>query len=366
MKLCCFLNYGPAYRESIFRQIDKTFDTHFYFGKEVVEDTISGIAKINYSIFKKTPIEFRNYRIFGKLLWRTKLVLLPFKGYDKFIITGDFSFSYIPFLLLCKLFNIEVIAWGHGAKSLDGKFAFFKRICYSLWSKYLTYSEGGKQRLIELGYPSNKIDVIYNSLCESVDPVLLSKFKSDILYERFKNNWPTIIFVGRLTKVKNLDWILKAQFEHAKRHLYYNVLIIGDGPMRSTLEEMASSYHTSNNVWFYGECYDEKQLNCLIYNSDLCVSPGNVGLTALHAMMYGTPVLTHDNFDMQMPEYETIVIGQTGSLYKYGSFEDFCIKIKDWLSENKDRNLIRRNCADMINSKWNSLYQISLLKTILQ
>ena len=51
-----------------------------------------------------------------------------------------------------------------------------------------------------------------------------------------------------------------------------------------------------DQIWFYGACYDESKLGELIFNADLCVSPGNVGLTAVHSMGYGTPVITHNNF----------------------------------------------------------------------
>ena len=52
--------------------------------------------------------------------------------------------------------------------------------------------------------------------------------------------------------------------------------------------------------------YDENEIGDLIYNADLCVSPGNVGLTAIHTLTYGTPVLSHANFPNQMPEFEAI------------------------------------------------------------
>ena len=42
------------------------------------------------------------------------------------------------------------------------------------------------------------------------------------------------------------------------------------------------------------------------------VSPGNVGLTAIHSLSYGTPVLTHNNFNNQMPEVESIQPGFNG------------------------------------------------------
>jgi glycosyltransferase involved in cell wall biosynthesis len=153
---------------------------------------------------------------------------------------------------------------------------------------------------------------------------------------------------------------------HDQQGLKYNLLIIGEGEEGSHLRKMAEESGVSNRIWFFGECYDDTKLNTLIYNSDLCVSPGNVGLTALHAMMYGTPVLSHDDFETQMPEYETIVPGETGMLYRHGSFEDFCDKIEEWIGSSIDREQVRRNCYKMINGRWNSEYQIQVLKSVLK
>ena len=55
-----------------------------------------------------------------------------------------------------------------------------------------------------------------------------------------------------------------------------------------------------------GECYSEETNAKLIYNADLCVAPGNIGLTAIHVMMFGCPAITHNDFKWQMPEFEAI------------------------------------------------------------
>lgn len=54
----------------------------------------------------------------------------------------------------------------------------------------------------------------------------------------------------------------------------------------------------------------------LIYNADLCVAPGNIGLTAMHAMMFGCPCISHNDFSWQMPEFEAIVPYKTGNFLK--------------------------------------------------
>ena len=359
MKLCCIFNYAPLYRFSIYKKIDDKFDAQFYFG-----NMVSNIEKFDTNLLKKKAKSFKIKSIFGRIPCWFGLLNAAFEDCDVFLMTGDFAFSFYPFIILCHLRGKKVYAWGHGCKSFSGKYCIFKFLYY-MWDGFYTYGEGGRKRLIELGIDEKKIHVIFNSLNEGVNEVENAKLVSDVYYNHFNNNYPTLLFVGRLTKVKQLDWILKAHKLHLSQGLKYNVIIIGDGECRKDLETYATENNLSETVLFYGKCYDENILNNLIYNSDLCISPGNVGLTALHAMTYGTPVISHDDFETQMPEYEAIVPGVTGDLYKHRSFEDFCEVIRRWLINKPDRQRTREACYGIINSKFNSNYQIDLLEKTL-
>lgn len=365
MKLCCIFNYPPAYRTSIYKKIDEEFDTKFYFAEELEHGKPCDIKKLDYKIFKNSVGHIEN-RKFIKWGWKTGTQLLPYKNYDAFLITADADWSYIPFLIACKILRKPVYAWGHGSrywywKRLGTDWFFVKML-----SGYFTYGNGGKKAMMKLGIPEKKLHVIYNSLCDEVKPEEHEDLITNVYYNHFNNDFQTILFIGRLTKVKQLDWILKCCSLHKNEGFDYNVIIIGDGPMMSELKIHSLELDLSERIWFYGECYDNNKLNELIYNADLCVSPGNVGLTALHSMMYGTPVLSNDDEATQMPEYEAIIPGQTGDLYRYKDFNDFCLKLKNWLNTSKDRSRVRHNCYNMINGKWNSLYQIRLLKNIIQ
>lgn len=359
MKICCIFNYAPFYRESIYRKIDETFDAQFCFS-----DFQCDIPKMDYTKFKREPHTFHESLLLGKLLYRSGLLKYAIKPFDTYLMIGDTSISHIPFLILCRLLGKKIYAWGHGAKSFGGKMGFVTWLHYKLWNGFFCYGDGGKKRLVQLGVPESKLYVIYNSLSNGAVP--LKSLESPVLKEHFGNNYPTILFVGRLTPVKKLDWILEALAKHQSCGVNYNVLIVGDGAERSHLEEMVNEYGLYDRVWLYGECYNKSELNRLIYNSTLCVSPGNVGLTAIHALEFGTPVLSHNDFETQMPEYESIVPGETGALYEKDNYIDFCDCIKKWIESNPDRNKIRQNCYDIINSKFNSMYQIKLLKSVLK
>lgn len=361
VKLCCIFNYAPHYRLSIYKKIDHEYDAQFYFS-----DMVSDIVKMDYKIFKKHPKQVRDRKIFGKLLWRKDILTLPFKDFQHYLIIGDFSLSYFPFILLCHFLGKKVYAWGHGSKSFTGKFKWYLKWFYHHCDVFFTYSEGGKQRLENLGVPSNKLKVIYNSLNDGVDGKKQKELGNTLFQDYFKNNYPTLLFVGRLTKVKRIDWIIKCQSYHRTKKINYNLVIIGDGPEKQYLEDLAHENKLENNIWFYGSCYNDRELSSLIYNCDLCVSPGNVGLTALHSMSYGTPVISNDDFETQMPEYEIIVKGETGNLYKKDNFDDLCNCIEDWLTSNHNREEIRDNCYKRINDRFNSNYQIKLLKEVIR
>lgn len=364
MRLCCFFNYAPLYREAIYREIDNAFDAQFCFGREVEHQKNSGIAKLDYSIFKKKPIEFDNKIILKHFLWRTKLLRQAFKSFDAYILTGDLSWSYIPFIVLCKILGKKVYAWGHGPKTRKGLLSPVYWWYLNNLTGFFAYGEGGRKRMIELGYNPEKVHVIYNSLTGPVDTS--QDFKSDVYKKHFKNDDPTIQFIGRLTPQKKLDWLIDVHSDLNKTGQPCNLVIIGDGQIKNELQQLATEKGFSDRIWFYGECYDDN-VNCeLLYNTDLCVSPGNVGLTAIHSLQFGTPVISHNNFYNQAPEYECIEQNKTGMLYFEGNYTDFFNTIKKWLiSVQGRREEIRQNCYAMINKKWNSTHQINILRKVL-
>lgn len=118
-------------------------------------------------------------------------------------------------------------------------------------------------------------------------------------------------------------------------------------------------------MWFYGACYDEKPNAELIYNADLCVAPGNVGLTAMHTMVFGTPVISHNDFKWQMPEFEAIHPNETGDFFEYKNTESLASTISNWFSVHKsDRAEVRRFCYHEIDTQWNPNFQIKVIRKL--
>ena len=56
--------------------------------------------------------------------------------------------------------------------------------------------------------------------------------------------------------------------------------------------------------------------------SNLTVSPGRMDLRNTEFLAYGTPVITHANFDQQVPEVEAIIPGENGDFFRQDDYID--------------------------------------------
>jgi glycosyltransferase involved in cell wall biosynthesis len=363
-KIAFFNRHAPHYRKGIYLLMEKDLDVEFYFG----DKRPGQIKKLDYKILKNFKQEFNNID-FGPFYWQSGALKLLFKPYRYYITPGDFfCFSNWIFLLLAKFTKKKVYLWSHG---LYGNETFakklIKRIFYSFADGFFLYGEYAKGNMIREGYAADKLKVIYNSL-DYENQLARRKFlvEDKVYFENFKNSNKVLLFVGRLTKIKMLDQLFQALKTLKDDGSNFNLILIGDGEEKETLIELSKKFNLESSIWFYGPCYDESILSRLIYNADLCVSPGNVGLTAMHSMIYGTPVLTHNCFPLQMPEFEAIKEGVTGSFFKQNDIKSLSEAIVTWEGNAADRNFVRQKCFEIMDEKYNPSYQVEIMKSILK
>lgn len=363
-RICLVYNYAQHYRTNIFCLLEKEFSIDFVFGDKYLD-----VKKMNYSILQNFKKEVKNIRLFKTSLTFQTGVLTLLKEYKTFIILGDLhSVSTWLMLILAKVFRKDIYLWSHGWYGRESIYKIvLKKLFFGLAKGTFLYGNYAKNLMISNGFNPKKLHVIHNSLMYQEQIELRNKAKSNSVYNDHFNNINTnLIFLGRLTKQKRLDLLIHAIAKLKSEGSYYNLTIIGDGIVKQSLMDLSKEMGLSNCIWFYGDCYDESILASLIYNADLCVSPGNVGLTAIHSLTFGTPVVTHNKFTMQGPEFETIKKGETGGFFEYNSVGSLSNTIRNWFLENKDRDKIRLKCYETIDDKWNPFYQIKVFKSVLR
>lgn len=366
MKLLLQNNIASHYREAIYHLIDEKVGCDFCFG-----DKFDGIKKLDYSTFKGKVTELHNVFFPGGYYQRGFLRMLC-KGYDTYIVCAETRcVSIWLFLILKKLFypKKRVYTWGHGMLGKEGKRKQkFYRFMYRMLTGAFIYNERSVELMKAAGIPANKLYTIYNSLdYDSQLPIRQSLIESSIFQDYFSNNNKNIVFIGRLTKVKRFDILIDAVASLKEKGEYVNVTLIGDGDEKDSMEQKIRELGIQNQIWFYGACYDEKRNAELIFNADVCVSPGNIGLTAIHALMFGCPAITNDDFNHQMPEFETIKEGITGSFFHTGDYKSLANTIHNWFSlHSDDRERVRKSCYEEIDNKWNPHNQIRIIKEVLE
>lgn len=361
-KLCMIYNMAASYRAPIFRLIDRTFDVDWHYGYQ-----LGDIKEMDASELRHVSRTGR--KSFGPLTWQTNVIgLLWHPEYEAYIMTGEpFTLSSWAFCILKRLFRPrkKVYYWSHGWYGREGWFKkWLKRGFFGLADGTFLYGSYAREKAVEQGNNPDKLWVIHNSLDYDRHMQLRRSLSvSDIYKKHFHNDSPTLIFIGRLTPVKRLDLVIKALGLLKNEGMHYNLVFVGDGSETGKLRELADAEDV--NVWFYGSCYDDAATASLIYNADLCVSPGNVGLTAIHTMSFGTPVLTHDNFPMQMPEFEAVCDGKTGAFFKENDVRSLADSITRWFADHDDREKVRQSCYAEIDASWTPEYQLEVLKTII-
>ena len=358
-KICNIYNYPSHYRKPIYKLLDQTYDCTFVFGDE----------KLNIKPFEINELKHAAiYHVIqaGHLSFSKGILKYIFKKYDYYIITmATNDITHWLFFLFGKLFKSKKIyVWGHGLYGDETKNQIRIRKMYlSLIDGIFVYGDYAKKIMIKAGYNENKIIAIHNSLDYSNQLSIRKVLKETDLYSQyFGNTNPVLLFIGRLTSVKKLDQLIEAVHILKLDGQFFNLVFVGDGEEQVKLDALIHKYGLEKSTWFYGACYDEQTNASLIYNADICVSPGNVGLTSIHCFTFGTPVITHNNFCKQMPEFEVIKDNETGGFFEMDNVQSLANSISQWFNNHKDRAFVRKKCYAVIDGEWNPNYQIEVIK----
>ena len=113
------------------------------------------------------------------------------------------------------------------------------------------------QKALSMLPKNQKTTVVYNGI------QVAASSSSTTLKERFNNDWPIALSIGRLVTVKGFDLLIPAF-----KGLELNLVIVGDGPEKAQLERQVSEYKLSGQVSLLGLVQNAASL---IPQADLCV-----------------------------------------------------------------------------------------------
>lgn len=248
-----------------------------------------------------------------------------------YIVSFNYHISFFLVLLKSffkfKLFSRSISTFSENFKNRTSIFdkIKIKLLTYGLKKSDLviSQSEGMKKDLNKFNI--KKIEVINNP----INPKYLN------IQEDKKEDF--ILFVGRLSKEKRIDDLLKA-FCNVNEN--YSLYIIGNGILKDELKNLATKLQIMNRVKFLGhksnieEYYTKARCTLL---SSLYEGFPNV---LVESIACGTPVVS---YNCPNGPSEIIIDGVNGYLVDYLDIEDLYKKINKTLDEELDINLIKKS-----------------------
>jgi glycosyltransferase involved in cell wall biosynthesis len=173
-----------------------------------------------------------------------------------------------------------VIGWGLGAPGSGGRSGLRARFIHQ-FDTLITYSQTGADQYGRLGFPQEKIFVAPNAV--ALRPAWQLPIRPLQIDEK-----PVLLFVGRLQPRKKVNNLILA-CEHLPQRLKPRLVVIGDGPSRGDLENLARLHYPGTE--FLGGIHDDAELALWFQRADLFVLPGTGGLALQQAMGHALPVI---------------------------------------------------------------------------
>ena len=265
------------------------------------EEVVEGVNVHRIFDFKELYTGSGRRRVWPAVGYSLALLKEILGRLDRFDVVDCSSFPYIPSLsakLLSSLWDAPLVVtfhevWGsywseYLGNTISARIGnLFEEVATSIPSRIVAVSRWTASALNKIyKVPKSRIDVVPNG-------VDLSLFDS-IKVQRDPSK---VLFVGRLISHKHLDWLIGAMAIVKKRYPNSSLHVVGDGPMRSELERMASEYSLSSNVIFHGLLPSYQSIAEHMKSASLLVSPSTregFNMVALEAIVAGTPVVIVD------------------------------------------------------------------------
>jgi 1,2-diacylglycerol 3-alpha-glucosyltransferase len=358
------------YRSALLRELrgSESFE-YFLFGD--THDRYGNVPACDLSAeprFRPTPY----VRFLRVIAWQKGIVAPTLLGdFDGYILEGDaYYLSSWVGAIFARLRGRRVLFWSHGwTRSDRGMKHVVRQLFYRLADGLLLYGDRGRTLGIECGFAADRLYVMYNSLDFEQQRECSAAVRPDevaaLRRELFGSEpVPVVIGTARLTEKKRFDLLIRALGVINRRGKKVSLLLVGDGPARPSLERLARSENVQ--VVFAGACYDESGLARYFACASVTASPGEVGLTCMHSLGYGVPVVTHNDPNRQMPEFEAIIPGVTGDLFEPDDVDDLARKLDRWTpGAGVVPDSVRKACLTRIETRYHARFQARAIELAL-
>lgn len=284
----------------------------------------------SYQHYNKIPIQQKIHGLevfhprvpvipkFGRCLYGFLYYLGQRSFYKKFIpkYKPDVFLSFWAYpdgfanVMFARNFHIPHFLGGRGCDINNANNDMLKRNM-TTWAlnkscKVLSVSKAMKDTMISLGVPSKKIAVIPNGLNDNFVSI-----KRTPLEAKRGDNSKTILYCGRFSQEKGVEYLIKACNILRLRKVNFKLLMIGSGPLKKVFEEMINELFLEDFIEIRNEVAHD-QIPQIMESADIFCLPSlregwpNVvmealacGLPVVASTVGGVPeIITNDEYGL--------------------------------------------------------------------
>ena len=135
----------------------------------------------------------------------------------------------------------------------------------------------------------------------------------------------TLGVVSRLERIKGMDLVVPAFAEVLKAYPATQLLVVGDGTLRASMEEQAAQLACADHIRFVGR-QPQEELSQWYTQMDIVLMPSRsegFGLTAIEAMVHGCVMVASDVGGLP----EVVRDGICGLLHRTEDIADMAAKV---------------------------------------
>ncbi|MGZ0077229.1 glycosyltransferase family 4 protein [Methylomonas sp. YC3] len=342
MKIVIFQPMLKFYRVPLFEKLHRLLtesghELRLVFGTPWNEELKRGdnvVLENDYCIFEKSHWFLRNKVHFMEgaihhILWADIIIT---EQANKHI------YNYI--LIFLSFIKVKRFAyWGHGLNRQGRSNSVREKIKKALATQtnwWFAYTAGVAGYLKDIGYPSEQITVLNNSVdtrafknsISAVTEEEIAEFKQG---HNIEHDSQVGIFCGSLHRDKKIEFLLDAALVISQKEKNFILLIGGDGLDRKTVMNCAKHY---DFIKYLGPLH-AKQKALAFKCADVFLNPGMVGLAILDAFSAGLPVITTHQAE-HSPEIDYLQNGFNGMITNldaenYGSLVTKILRSKEEL-----------------------------------
>jgi len=255
---------------------------------------------------------------------------------------------------LARALGVPLLVTLHGADvTIRGASARYKSVIQAA-SRFICVSGYIRERALQAGFPAEKLALHYIGIDRALYRPLAARPETGV------------IFVGRLVEKKGCQYLLRAMRIVQRTHPECGLTVIGDGPMRNELEELARFLNL--NCSFLGTQPGSVVRERMSQSRVVCVP----SVTAANGDSEGLPIVLAEAQAMGLPVVSTmhagipemVDSGTTGFLLAERDYQGMAEALMTLLADDALWNRFHHAAIERIAGQFDLAKQTEILEEI--